>query len=71
MSRLVVMQVTVIDTSNVQLAYPTGTNATQKPPLLALEVAADGNRIMCRTELDSIVPRFLALFDKAITITQV
>lgn len=65
------MQVTIIDTSNVELAYASGTSANQKPPLLAIELAAEGTKIVCRTELDSIVPRFLTLFDKAITITQV
>ena len=66
-----VMQVTVTDTSNVAVAYTSGTSANQKPPLLAIELAAEGTKIVCRTELDSIVPRFLAIFDKAITITQV
>lgn len=63
----------MIDTSNVQVVYPTATTAsTQKPPLLALELqVSDGTMITCKTDLDSIVPRMLAVFDKAITATQV
>ena len=67
------LQVTVVDTSNVQVVYPTATTAsTQKPPLLAVELqVSDGSKITCKTSLDSIVPRMLAVFDKAITVTQV
>lgn len=62
-----------MDTSNVQVVYPTATTAsTQKPPLLALELqVSDGTMITCKTDLDSIVPRMLAIFDKAISATQV
>ena len=67
------VQVTVMDTSNVQIVYPAATTAsTQKPPLLGLELqVSEGTKITCKTDLDSIVPRMLALFDKAITVTQV
>ena len=67
------LQVTVVDTSNVQVVYPSATTAsTRKPPLLALELqVSDGTSITCKTDLDSIVPRMLAVFDKAITATQV
>ena len=67
------LQVTVVDTSNVQVVYPTATTAsTQKPPLLALELQVlEGSSISCKTDLDSIVPRMLAVFDKAIIATQV
>ena len=67
------MQVTVVDTSNVQVVYPTATTAsTRKPPLLALELqVSDGTSITCKTDLDSVVPRMLAVFDRAITATQV
>lgn len=67
------MQVTVVDVSNVQVVHPIATTAsTQKPPLLGLELqVSDGNHISCKTDLDSIVPRMLAVFDKAITVTQV
>ncbi len=66
-------QVTIMDTSNVQIVYPAATTAsTQKPPLLGLELqVSDGTKITCKTDLDSIEPRMLALFDKAITVTQV
>lgn len=67
------LQVTVVDTSNVQVVYPTATTAsTRKPPLLALELqVSDSTSITCKTDLDSIVSRMLAVFDKAITATQV
>lgn len=66
-------QVTVVDTSNVQVVHPIATTAsTRKPPLLALELqVSEGTSITCKTDLDSIVPRMLAVFDKAITATQV
>ncbi|KAL0019092.1 hypothetical protein WJX77_000912 [Trebouxia sp. C0004] len=65
-------KVTVVDTSNVQIVYPAATTAsTQKPPLLGLELqVSEGTKISCKTDLDSVVPRMLALFDKAITVTQ-
>ena len=68
-----VLQATVGDTSNVQVKHPAGTDVfTQKPPLLALELhVSDGSAITCRTDLDSIVPRMLAIFDKAVAVTQV
>lgn len=67
------LQVTVVDTGNVQVVYPTATTAsTRKPPLLALELqVSDGSSINCKTDLDSIVPGMLAIFDRAITATQV
>ena len=67
------LQVTVVDTSNVQVVYPTATTAsTRKPPLLYLELqVSDSTSITCKTDLDSIVSRMLAVFDKAITATQV
>lgn len=62
-----------MDTSNVQVVHPAATTAsTRKPPLLALELqVSEGTSITCKTDLDSIVPRMLAVFDKAITATQV
>lgn len=65
------MQVKVISTSQVEITYPAGTSANQKPPHLAVELVAEGTKIVCKTELSTVVPRFLAVFDKAITITQV
>ncbi len=67
------MQVRVVDVSNVQVVLPSATTAsTQKPPLLGLELqVSDGTKITCKTDLDSITPRMLALFDRAITVTQV
>lgn len=63
----------MVDTSNVQVVYPTATTAsTQKPPLLAVELqVSEGSKITCKTSLDSIVPRMLTVFDKAIIVTQV
>lgn len=66
-----VTQVLVVDTSHVEIKHAAGTTASQKPPLLAIELAVEGANLVCRTELSTIVPRFLAIFDKAITITQV
>lgn len=62
-----------MDISNVQVVQGEATTAsTQKPPLLGLELqVSDGTKITCKTDLDSIVPRMLAVFDKAITVTQV
>ena len=70
---MVCLQVTVTDTNNVQVEHPPGTPVfTQKPPLLGLELqVAQGAAITCRTDLDSIVPRMLAFFDKAVAVTQV
>ena len=65
------MQVAIVSTSQVEITYAAGTSANQKPPLIAIELAAEGNKIVCKTELSTVVPRFLAIFDKAITITQV
>ena len=64
---------TVTDTNNVHVEHPPGTTVfTQKPPLLGLELqVSEGISITCRTDLDSIVPRMLAFFDKAVTVTQV